>query len=73
MQTVSTTTTPFYVQIPAATLTICPSCETICDGNNNNDYPPKTTLLIGSNAHGLYKNNNNGDNYQFTHSSSAAC
>jgi homeobox-leucine zipper protein len=56
MQTVSTTTTPFYVQIPAATLTICPSCETICDGNNNNDYPPTTTLFIGSKAHGLYEN-----------------
>jgi homeobox-leucine zipper protein len=56
MQTVATTTTPFYMQIPAATLTICPSCETICDGNNNNDYPPTTTLFIGSKAHGLYEN-----------------
>ncbi|CAJ2675285.1 unnamed protein product [Trifolium pratense] len=70
MQTVATTTTPFYMQIPAATLTICPSCETICGGNNNNNNGT-TTLLIGSKGHGLYKNND--DNYQFPHSSSAAC
>jgi len=69
MQTVAAA--PFYMRIPAATLTICPSCETICGGNNN-DSLPSTTLLVGSKNHYFHKSNND-DNYQFPHSSSAAC
>lgn len=73
MQTVASSPVPFYMQInpAAATLTICPSCETICGGNNNSNgssiSPTTPTLLIGSKAHHhFYKNNN----YPF---SSAAC
>lgn len=53
MQTVAAA--PFYMKIPAATLTICPSCETICGGNNNGSLP-STTLLIGSKNHHFHKN-----------------
>ncbi|KAJ1383210.1 Leucine zipper, homeobox-associated [Sesbania bispinosa] len=65
-----TTPAPFYMQIPAATLSICQSCERICGGNSNGSSPT-TTLLIGSKAHHHHFYTNN--NYPFPHSSSAAC
>ncbi|XP_061374727.1 homeobox-leucine zipper protein HAT9-like [Gastrolobium bilobum] len=71
MQT--TSAVPFYMQIPAATLTICTSCERICGGssggNSNGSSATTTSLIIDSKAHHhFYKNN-----YPFPHSSSAAC
>ncbi|XP_028806965.1 homeobox-leucine zipper protein HAT9 [Neltuma alba] len=61
---------PLYMQLPAATLTLCPSCERICGGGGGspaNGSPATTAFLIGSKAHHLYKSS-----YPFTHSS-AAC
>ncbi|OIW03413.1 hypothetical protein TanjilG_12010 [Lupinus angustifolius] len=59
---------PFHAQIPATTLTKCPSCERICGGESNGSSPP-TTLLIGSKAHNHFYT----DKYPFSHSSSASC
>lgn len=61
---------PLYMQIPAATLSLCPSCERICgsksdDENTNNNT---SSLLFPSKTHHFYKSN-----YPFSHSSSAAC
>ena len=59
---------PLYVQLPVASLTICPSCERVSGGNSNNEPSPNTALLIGSKVHPhFYKTN-----YPFTQSS-AAC
>ncbi|CAJ1973504.1 unnamed protein product [Sphenostylis stenocarpa] len=66
---------PIFMQLPVATLTICPSCERICGGssatNNNGSSPTTTTaLLVGPKPHHdhhFYKNN-----YTFTQPS-AAC
>ncbi|KAK4277370.1 hypothetical protein QN277_015380 [Acacia crassicarpa] len=60
---------PLYMQLPAATLTLCPSCERICGGGAAaNGSPATTAFLLGSKAHHhLYKSN-----HPFTHSS-AAC
>eukprot|EP00256_Glycine_max_P029628 XP_003556960.1 homeobox-leucine zipper protein HAT9 [Glycine max] len=77
LKSMQATPVPLYMQIPAATLSICPSCERICGGNenngdnNNNGSSHTTTLLIGSKTHhhSFYKSNN----YPFPHSSSAAC
>ncbi|XP_027356145.1 homeobox-leucine zipper protein HAT9-like [Abrus precatorius] len=71
LKSMKTTQGHFYMQLPVASLTICPSCERICGGNNggiNNGSSPTTALLIGPkpNQH-FYKNN-----YTFTQSS-AAC
>ncbi|KAF7830500.1 homeobox-leucine zipper protein HAT9-like [Senna tora] len=68
------TTSPqggFYMQLPAATLSLCPSCERICGGGSggaaSHGTPATTAFLIGPKAHHLYKSN-----YPLTHSS-AAC
>ncbi|KAK8465409.1 hypothetical protein PHAVU_009G075300 [Phaseolus vulgaris] len=66
---------PIFMQLPVATLRICPSCERICGGSGattNNGSSPTTnsTLLVGPKPphdHHFYKNN-----YTFTQSS-AAC
>ncbi|KAK7377018.1 hypothetical protein VNO80_02438 [Phaseolus coccineus] len=63
---------PLYMQIPAATLSLCPSCERICgsksdDENSNNN---SSTLLFGSKTH---HHNFHKSNYPFSHSPSAAC
>ncbi|XP_054798839.1 homeobox-leucine zipper protein HOX15-like [Prosopis cineraria] len=61
---------PLYMQLPAATLTLCPSCERICGGGGGattNGSPAATVFLTGSKAHHLYKSN-----YPFAHSP-AAC
>ncbi|TKY57939.1 Homeobox-leucine zipper protein HOX19 [Spatholobus suberectus] len=72
LKSMQTTSVPLYMQIPAATLSICPSCERICGGNSDsgNGTSHTTTLLIGSKTHHhhFYKSN-----YPFPHSSSAAC
>ncbi|KAK7383273.1 hypothetical protein VNO78_28947 [Psophocarpus tetragonolobus] len=73
LKSMQTSSVPLYMQIPAATLSICPSCERICGGNSdsgNNGSSHTTTLLIGSKTHHhpFYKSN-----YPFPHSSSAAC
>ncbi|KAG4962571.1 hypothetical protein AAZX31_14G091100 [Glycine max] len=78
LKSIQATPMPLYMQIPAATLCICPSCERICGGNNNSDggnnnngSSHTTSLLIGSKTHhhSFYKSNK----YPFPHSSSAAC
>uniref|UniRef100_A0A2N9GW23 Homeobox domain-containing protein n=1 Tax=Fagus sylvatica TaxID=28930 RepID=A0A2N9GW23_FAGSY len=33
---------PFYMQLPAATLTMCPSCERICNGGDGSSTSPFT-------------------------------
>ncbi|XP_020222789.1 homeobox-leucine zipper protein HAT9 [Cajanus cajan] len=73
LKSMQTRAVPLYMQIPAATLSICPSCERMCSGNNDNndnDSSHTTTLFIGSNNHHnhFYKSS-----YPFSHSSSAAC
>ncbi|CAN6682337.1 unnamed protein product [Malus baccata var. baccata] len=45
---------PFYMQFPTATLTMCPSCEKICNGgdhhnHNHNNGSSTSPFLIGSN------------------------
>ncbi|KAL2317879.1 hypothetical protein Fmac_031755 [Flemingia macrophylla] len=75
LKSMQTRAVPLYMQIPAATLSICPSCERICGGNNshnndNNGSSHTTTLLIGSNNP---HNHFHKSNYPFSHSSSAAC
>ncbi|TKY74938.1 Homeobox-leucine zipper protein HOX19 [Spatholobus suberectus] len=70
LKSMKTTLGPFYMQLPVASLTICPSCERICGGSgaSNNGSSPATALLVGPKAHQhFYKNN-----YTFTQPS-AAC
>ncbi|OIW15552.1 hypothetical protein TanjilG_01075 [Lupinus angustifolius] len=50
LKSIETSPGPFPMQIPSATLIICPSCERICNGNING-YSPMTMLHIGSKAH----------------------
>ncbi|RDX57720.1 Homeobox-leucine zipper protein HOX19, partial [Mucuna pruriens] len=73
LKSMQTTSVPLYMQIPAATLSICPSCERITGGNNNSDSgngsSHTTTLLIGSKTHHHFYQSN----YPFSHSSSATC
>ncbi|KAG2390265.1 hypothetical protein LR48_Vigan07g260800 [Vigna angularis] len=63
---------PLYMQIPAATLSLCPSCERICDSKSDDENTNNNTssLLFPSKTHHnhFYKSN-----YPFSHSSSAAC
>ncbi|KAL2346518.1 hypothetical protein Fmac_000518 [Flemingia macrophylla] len=54
---------PLYMQLPVASLTICPSCERICGGSERGSSP-STALLVGPKAHQNF--------YTFTQSS-AAC
>ncbi|XP_020210781.1 homeobox-leucine zipper protein HOX15 [Cajanus cajan] len=61
---------PYYMQLPVASLTICPSCDKIYGGSGatKNGSSPTTPLLLGPKAHhSFYKSN-----YTFTQSS-AAC
>ncbi|RDX70677.1 Homeobox-leucine zipper protein HOX19, partial [Mucuna pruriens] len=64
LKSMKETVGPFYMQVPVASLTICPSCERICGGSGttNNGSSPTTKP-----HHHFYKNN-----YTFTQSS-AAC
>ncbi|ONI33323.1 hypothetical protein PRUPE_1G416800 [Prunus persica] len=41
---------PFYMQFPTATLTMCPSCEKICNGGDHHNHHGSSTssFLIGS-------------------------
>jgi len=63
---------PLYMQIPAATLSLCPSCERISATKSEDENANNTTssLLFPSKTHHhhFYKSN-----YPFSHSSSAAC
>nr|XP_028950825.1 homeobox-leucine zipper protein HAT9-like [Malus domestica] len=54
MKQTATAAAPFYMQFPTATLTMCPSCEKICNGgdhhnHNHNNGSSTSPFLIGSN------------------------
>ncbi|KAI4316568.1 hypothetical protein L6164_024540 [Bauhinia variegata] len=70
LQELKSTMGPFLMQLPAATLTLCPSCERICSGGsagNGNGSSATAPYFIGSKVHNFHKSN-----YSFTHPS-AAC
>ncbi|KAL6012820.1 hypothetical protein ACLOJK_003309 [Asimina triloba] len=45
---------PFYMQLPAATLTMCPSCERIGGGNSALDNPTKGPFALPPKAHQFF-------------------
>ncbi|XAR62018.1 hypothetical protein NMG60_11016595 [Bertholletia excelsa] len=55
---------PLYMQLPAATLTMCPSCEKIC-GSGGGESSSKVSFTVGANKPHFYR--------PLKHSSSAAC
>lgn len=42
---------PFYMQLPAATLTMCPSCERIGGGGSGGDTTPKGPFSMAPKPH----------------------
>lgn len=42
-------TPPFYMQLPTATITVCPSCERVCNGAS--DGSPAGQFSIGAKPH----------------------
>ncbi|XP_068314390.1 homeobox-leucine zipper protein HAT22-like [Pyrus communis] len=53
MKQTATAAAPFYMQFPTATLTMCPSCEKICNvgdhHNHNHNESSTSPFLVGSN------------------------
>lgn len=43
------TTNPFHMQLPATTLTMCPSCERVATTTTNNETTQKTATLQATN------------------------
>lgn len=62
------TTNPFYMQLPATTLTMCPSCERVAttNNNNNNNVSSKTKQANNNN------NNNTPKLFPFSRSQSSS-
>ncbi|XP_061344428.1 homeobox-leucine zipper protein HAT9-like [Gastrolobium bilobum] len=62
LKSMKTTPGSFYMQLPVASLIICPSCERICGGGSgggsNNPSSPTTALLNGPKAHHHFNKNN---------------
>ncbi|XP_058081363.1 homeobox-leucine zipper protein HAT22-like [Magnolia sinica] len=56
---------PFYMQLPAATLTMCPSCERIGSGGPTGENPNKSSFTLPPKAHQFYN--------PFSRSSSTTC
>ncbi|KAK1413358.1 hypothetical protein QVD17_35130 [Tagetes erecta] len=47
LRALKTTTNPFYMQLPATTLTMCPSCERVAT-TSNTVHPPSTTATTST-------------------------
>ncbi|KAB2627727.1 homeobox-leucine zipper protein HAT22-like [Pyrus ussuriensis x Pyrus communis] len=60
MKQTATAAAPFYMQFPTATLTMCPSCEKICNvgdhHNHNHNESSTSPFLVGSNKNHLIFN-----------------